>query len=151
MKRRRRANVEHDARAEREEDAQHRGGGLVAEDDDGTSDGRGHGANGGQEDGEIGVLVFIANPMGETRIESALFMQMSIVVVVVVMVIVGRSGLACLIVGAMLVNRSRRDLLEFVLLQEQIELCGVQILKVVILVLDGDVSNIHSLLLLIIR
>mgnify|MGYP004642390527 CR=1 FL=1 len=151
MKRRRRANVEHDARAEREEDAQHRGGGLVAEDDDGASDGRGHGANGGQEDGEIGVLVFIANPMGETRIESALFMQMSIVVVVVVMVIVGRSGLACLIVGAMLVNRSRRDLLGFVLLQEQIELCGVQILKVVILVLDGDVSNIHSLLLLIIR
>ena len=67
------------------------------------------------------------------------------------MVIVGRSGLACLIVGAMLVNRSRRDLLGFVLLQEQIELCGVQILKVVILVLDGDVSNIHSLLLLIIR
>ena len=47
MKRRRRANVEHDARTEREENAQHRGGGLVAENDDGASDRRGHGANGG--------------------------------------------------------------------------------------------------------
>ena len=98
------------------------------------------------------MLVFIANPVGETRIESTLLMQVSIIVVVVmVMMLVGRSGLACLIVGAMLFNRSWRDLLGFVLLQEQIELRGVQILKVVVLVLNGDVSNIHSLLLPIIR